>query len=333
MADVSVVIVNWNGLEELKGCLESLRSCGRALELIVVDNGSQDGSVAYLREQADVRTIENAYNTGYAPANNQGIAQASAEFVLLLNNDARVTPGFLEPMLQAMREGLDVGACQTRLLTTDEPPRVDGLGSYLTWTGFLYHYRYGKPDPGTGPPFEIFAAKGAAMIIRRAALEQVGAFDADFFAYLEDSDLSWRIWLGGWRILCVPAALVFHRAGVTARRLPSALVTFHSFKNRLCMLLKNPAPSSAWRILPLHLALMLLLVLVEVVRGRPGAAGAIVRALGWNLHRLPQTLRKRREVQRRIRRVSDRGLRPRLWRRVRPSYYYYLWTDLSRYRD
>ena len=333
MADVSVVIVNWNGLEELKGCLESLRSCGRALELIVVDNGSQDGSVAYLREQADVRTIENGYNTGYAPANNQGIAQASAEFVLLLNNDARVTPGFLEPMLQAMREGLDVGACQTRLLTTDEPPRVDGLGSYLTWTGFLYHYRYGKPDPGTGPPFEIFAAKGAAMIIRRAALEQVGAFDADFFAYLEDSDLSWRIWLGGWRILCVPAALVFHRAGVTARRLPSSLVTFHSFKNRLCMLLMNLSAASAWRIVPLHVLLNLGLIVVELLRGRPGSARGVAAALWWNVRHLGQTLRKRRHVQRTIRQIPDRTLLPRISRRVRLSYYYYLLAGLGEYRE
>jgi len=120
---------------------------------------------------------------------------------------------------------------------------------------------------------------------------------------------------------------------VTARRLPSALVTFHSFKNRLCMLLKNPAGAAAWRILPAHLALMLGLALVELARGRPRVAMAIARALEWNLRRLPQTLRKRHEVQHRIRRVSDRALRPRLWRRVRPSYYYYLWTDLSRYRD
>jgi GT2 family glycosyltransferase len=333
MPDVSVVIVNWNGLDELKACLESLRGCGRDLELIVVDNGSTDGSVAYLRDQPGLRLVENAHNTGYAPANNAGIAQASAEFVLLLNNDTRVAPGFLEPMLDAMREGADVGACQARLLTTDDPPRVDGLGSYLTWSGFLYHYRYGKPDTGTGPPFEIFAAKGAAMLVRRAALDRVGAFDDDFFAYLEDSDLSWRIWLNGWRILCVPASCVWHRGGVTARRLPSALVTFHSFKNRLCMLLKNPAGATAWRILPPHLLLVLGLMVIELARGRPGAAGAIARALGWNLRRLPATLRKRREVQRRVRRLSDRALRPRLWRRVRPSYYYYLWTDLSRYRD
>ena len=328
-----MVIVNWNGLDEIRGCLESLRACGQALELIVVDNGSTDGSIAYLRAQPDIRTIEQGYNTGYAPGNNAGMAQSSGEFVLLLNNDTRVAPSFLEPLLQAMRENPDVGACQARLLTTDEPPRVDGLGSYLTWSGFLYHYRYGKPDTGPGSPFEIFAAKGAAMMLRRTTLEQVGAFDGDFFAYLEDSDLSWRIWLNGWRILCVPASCVWHRGGVTARRLPSTLVTFHSFKNRLCMLLKNPAGLTLWRMLPAHLALMVGLMLVELARGRARVAAAIARALGWNLRRLPQTLRKRREVQRQVRRVSDRALRARLFRRVRPSYYYYLWTDLSRYRD
>ena len=332
-AEVSVVIVNWNGLEHLRSCLESVRVCGRPLELIVVDNGSTDGSVPYLRAQEDVRTIENDHNTGYAPANNAGIARATGEFVLLLNNDTRVTPGFLDPMLAAMREEPDVGACQARTITYDEPPRVDGLGSYLTWTGFLYHYRYGKPDRGAGPPFEIFAAKGAALLLRRALLQEVGAFDADFFAYLEDSDLSWRIWLNGWRILCVPASCVYHRGGVTAARLESAFVTFHSFKNRLCMLLKNPSGATAWRILPVHLTLNLGLAALEVLRGRPRAGTAIARALAWNVQHLATTRRKRREVQRRIRRVKDADLLPRIMRRVRPAYYYYLVTGLERYED
>ena len=329
---VSVVIVNWNGLAQLRECLDSLRACGRALELIVVDNGSSDGSVEYLRRQSDVSTVFNDRNTGYAPANNAGIARARGDFVLLLNNDTRVAPGFLEPMLEAMGLEDDVGACQARLVNTADPPRVDGMGSYLTWTGFLYHYRFGKPDPGALPPFEIFAAKGAAMLLRRAVLERVGAFDPDFFAYLEDSDLSWRIWLNGWRILCVPESCVWHVGAVTARRLPSALVTFHSFKNRLRMLLVNPSAATAWRILPLHLGLVLALTLMETARGRPRAAGALLRALGWNLVRLRQTMRRRKEVQR-LRRVGDRDLRPRIMRRVRPSYYYYLLVGLERYED
>ena len=334
MPQVSVVIVNWNGLALLPDCLDSLSACGTPLEIIVVDNGSTDGSVGYLRQRPEIVVIGNATNTGYAPANNAGIARATGEFVLLLNNDTRVAPGFLEPLLHMMSTTADVGAGQCKMLSFDPPYRVDAYGSYLLRTGFLYHLRYGKPDPPPEPPFEIFGAKGAAMIIRASVLREVGGFDPDFFAYLEDSDLSWRIWLGGWRVLCVPESVVYHRGGATASRLPSAFVTFHSFKNRTCMLLKNLSTPAAWRILPVHLALNLGLIAMELIRGRGGAARAVASALNWNRRHLRATLRKRRDVQQRIRRVSDRALLPRITRRVRPSYYWYLLTGgLDRFSE
>ncbi|TMD48578.1 MAG: glycosyltransferase family 2 protein [Chloroflexi bacterium] len=334
MPQVSVVIVNWNGLAFLPACLESLSACGTPVEIIVVDNGSTDGSVEYLRQRPEIVLISNATNTGYAPANNAGIERSTGEFVLLLNNDTRVAPGFLEPLLKVMATSADVGACQCKMLSYDPPYRIDAYGSYLLRTGFLYHLRYGKPDLPAEAPFEIFAAKGAAMLIRAAVLRQVGSFDPDFFAYLEDSDLSWRIWLGGWRVLCVPQSVVYHRAGATASRLPNAFVTFHSFKNRTCMLLKNLSAPSAWRILPVHLALNLGLIAMELIRGRGGAARAVAAALNWNRRHLRTTLRKRRDIQQRIRRVPDRRLLPRITRRVRPAYYWYLLTGgLDRFTE
>ena len=334
MPQVSVVIVTWNGLAYLPACLDSLAACGSPLEIIVVDNGSTDGTLEYLRRRPGVIVIANATNTGYAPANNAGIDRATGEFVLLLNNDTRVAPGFLEPLLEVMRTTPDAGALQSKMLTVDAPHRIDAYGSYFLSTGFLYHLRYGQPDIPLEEPFEIFAAKGAAMLIRGAVLREVGAFDPDFFAYLEDSDLSWRIWLGGHRVLCVPASVVYHHGGATASRLPSAFVIFHSFKNRTCMLLKNLSGPAAWRIIPLHLALNLGLIAVELVRGRIASAGAVADALGWNLRHLRATLRKRRDVQARIRCVADRVLMPKITHRVRPSYYYYLLTGrLERYAE
>jgi GT2 family glycosyltransferase len=334
MPRVSVVIVNWNGLAFLPACLTSLSACGTPVEIIVVDNGSTDGSVEYLRQRPEIILIANATNTGYAPANNAGIARATGEFVLLLNNDTRVAPGFVEPLLQVMATTADVGACQCKMLSFDPPYRIDAYGSYLLRTGFLYHVRYGKPDPPPEPPFEIFAAKGAAMLIRASILRDVGGFDPDFFAYLEDSDLSWRIWLGGWRVLCVPDSVVYHRGGATASRLPSAFITFHSFKNRTCMLIKNLSAPAAWRILPVHLALNLGLIAMELIRGHGSAARAVASALNWNRRHLRATLRKRRDIQQRIRRVSDLALLPRITRRVRPSYYWYLLTGgLDRFTE
>lgn len=333
MADASVVVVNWNGLSYLPACLDSLRDCGSSVEMIVVDNGSTDGSVDYLNGRADVILVASPINLGYAQANNRGVEQATSDLVLLLNNDTRVAPGFLKPMLQVMRTMPSVGACQSKMLTFDQPPRVDAYGSYLLTTGFLYHLRYGQPDPPPEPPFEIFAAKGAAMLVRVEVLRRVGVFDPDFFAYLEDSDLSWRIWLQGWRILCVPDSIVYHRGGASASRLPSTFITFHSFKNRLCMLLKNLSTGSACWMVPLHLLLNLGLILVELVRGRPGSARSVAAAFAWNVRHWRGTMTKRREVQRRIRTIGDGALFPRITRRVRPSYYYYLLTGLARYHE
>jgi GT2 family glycosyltransferase len=331
---VSVVIVNWNGLSLLPACLDSLAACGTAIETIVVDNGSTDGSLEYLRGRPDVVLLANATNTGYAPASNAGIDRATGEFVLLLNNDTQAAPGFLEPLLRVMQTMPDAGACQCKMLSYDQPPRIDAYGSYLLRTGFLYHLRYGKPDAPPEAPFEIFAAKGAAMLVRGTVIRQVGGFDPDFFAYLEDSDLSWRIWLGGWRVVCVPESVVYHLGGATASRLPSAFVTFHSFKNRWCMLLKNPSGATAWRILPVHFVLNLGLIAMELIRGRWGPARGMAAALSWNVRHLPATRRKRRDVQQRIRRITDAALMPRITRRVRLSYYYYLFTGrLDRYPE
>ena len=332
-SSTSVVIVNWNRLDYLKDCLASLRGSGAGrLEIIVVDNGSSDGSVEYLRGQPDVVLVANSSNEGYAPANNAGIARASGDYVLLLNNDTRVRAGFLQPLLRVLDDDPGVGGCQCKLLTYDVPPVIDGLGSYLTWTGLLYHYKYGHPDEPAGAPFEIFAAKGAAFIIRRSLLQRVGAFDGDFFAYLEDSDLSWRIWLSGSRVLCVPESVVFHRGGVTASTLPTEFVTFHSFKNRLSMLLKNPSRGTLARILPIHLLMLGALIVAHLARREGAQARGVVRALLWSGRHLGATWRKRQTVQA-MRRVPDRELLPRIVRAVRPSYYYYLMTGLPRYHE
>jgi GT2 family glycosyltransferase len=317
----------------LEPCLDSLRPYAEQLELIVVDNGSTDGSLEYLRRRNDVRLLAQAENLGYARANNLGIEQASGDYVLLLNNDTVAQPGFLAPLLAVMEANPGIGAGQSKMLTADEPHRIDAYGSYLTSSGFLYHHLYDRPDEPPRGPFEVFSAKGAAVLIRRDVLQQTGSFDADFFAYLEDSDLSWRIWLAGFRVVCVPESVVLHRGGATASALPSELVFYHSFKNRVCMLLKNLSPGRLALIMPLHLLLIMVLMCFYLVRGRAGAARGIARALAWNFAHLAETLGKRRWVQASLRRVSDSSIWPAITRPVRLSYYYYLLVGLGGYRE
>jgi len=329
---VSVVIVNWNGLHYLQDCLTSLRACSERLEIIVVDNASTDGSIEYLKQQADVQLITNSSNLGFAEGNNLGMRQATGDFVLLLNNDTIVERNFLAPLLQAMADP-HVGACQCKTLTPTDPPMIDAYGSCMTWTGFLLHHKYGQPDVPATPPFEIFAAKAAAFLLRRAALDDAGDFDPDFFAYLEDSDLSWRLWLAGWKIMCVPESVVFHVAGATARKLPSEVVMFHSYKNRIAMLVKNLSPGGLVRIVPVHVALTLVLAVVYAGWWKLPQARGIARALAWNAAHASDTVLKRRHVRGSIRKGSDRELSKRMMCSIRISWFYYALTGLENYRE
>ena len=301
------------------------------MEIVVVDNGSSDGSVDYLRRQDDVELVTNSSNLGFAEANNIGISRATGEFIFLLNNDTIVDPNFLAPLLAAMNEPR-VGACQAKTLTTTTPHMIDAYGSCMTWTGFLLHHLYGQPDVPATPPFEIFAAKAAALLVRRTAIDAAGDFDPDFFAYLEDSDLSWRLWLSGWKILCVPESVVYHVAGATARTLPSEMVVFHSYKNRLSMLIKNLSPGDLVRIVPVHVALIIGLAVVYAGWLKPAQARGIVRALIWNVANAGKTLRKRKHVRSNMK-ATDRELRRRMMCSIKLSWFYYALTGLDRYRE
>jgi len=306
---LSVVIPTSRGGADLAACLASLAAERYpALEVIVVDNASPLATIP-----KDVRVLRNEENLGFAAASNQGIEASSGELILLLNDDATLEPGSLRALADALGSRPAWGACQAKLLLMDDPQRLDTAGSFLTATGFLVHRGAYEPDERFAATDEIFAAKGAALLVRRQVITQVGALDPDFFAYLEETDLCWRIWLAGFEVGFAAEARIRHKLGATASALPSPFVQFHSFKNRICMLIKNLGPARLAWMLPYHLALCLGLVAWYALRGRPRLSAAILRAVAWNAIHLRATLRKRRLVQR-SRRVSDRALMPRIAR-------------------
>jgi GT2 family glycosyltransferase len=306
---VSIVIATMRGGPDLEACLQSIQAQAYPeLELIVIDNGSTDTELARIPGRfARGRVLRNEENLGFVGANNQGIAASTGELVLLLNDDTVLEPGAVDRLVQTLVEHPSWAAVQAKLVRMDDPNLLDTAGSFLTATGFLVHRGSGEPEEGFDAADEIFAAKGAALLIRSAALRQVGAFDPDFFAYLEETDLCWRLWLAGWRVGFAPDARVRHKLGATAGSLPLELVQFHSFKNRICTLAKNLGPTRfAWMV-PYHLALCLALAAWYSMRGQPRLGGAILRALAWNVRQLSGTVRKRHHVQS-LRRVGDREL-------------------------
>ena len=190
---VSIIVVNWNGGQILQRCLESIRLLTYPnYELIIVDNGSSDGT-------QKLAQIRNTQNQGFSQANNQGVAHAKGKYILLLNNDTIVSSGCLSILVDRIEKDRSLGVIQPKIYLMDNPTHLDSVGSFLTITGFLQHWGYLQAD---GPQFnherEIFSAKGACMLIKKTVIEKVGLFDPDFGSYFEESDFCWRGWLGGW---------------------------------------------------------------------------------------------------------------------------------------
>jgi GT2 family glycosyltransferase len=210
----SVVVPSWNGRRWLEGCLNSL--AGQTLpplEVIVVDNGSTDGSLAYLRsEHPAVRVVELDRNTGFAHAANLGIRCARGEFVALINTDVELTPGWLARVSEALARHPDAAAVACKIVSHTDHRRIYDAGDVLRRDGVCEQRgRFGLDDGRWDEPGEVFGACAAAALYRRAAILSVDGFDERFFAYLEDVDLALRLRLAGWRCRYEPA--VAYHAG------------------------------------------------------------------------------------------------------------------------
>ena len=218
----SVIIVNWNGLAHLQRCCAALDAQSLpAYEIVIVDNGSTDGSVAWLSEAyPHVRTIANPTNLGFAEANNIGIAASSGEYVVLLNNDAFPEPQWLTALLAIAEREPDVGmvASQVRLLAA--PGTIDSAGIEVDTLGMAWNRHYGLPaEEEPAAPLEVFGPSASAALYRRNMLSEIGLFDARYFAYYEDVDLAWRARRAGWRCLYAPEARVYHVHSATGGKL------------------------------------------------------------------------------------------------------------------
>jgi len=256
MPHVAVVIPNWNGRRLLGACLSGLcRQTFPDFEIILVDNGSTDGSVASVREHfSRVRVISNEVNRGFAAGVNQGIRASDSPFVATLNNDTEVSPGWLAALVAAAEGNPCVGMCASKMVFADRPGVINSTGICLDRVGIAWDRRGGEPDDEReAVPVEVFGPCGGAALYRRAMLNEVGLFDEDFFAYLEDVDLAWRARRAGWRCLYVPAARVLHRHSATSRE-GSPFKSFYLGRNKVWLILKNYPFARLWLYVPLVLA-------------------------------------------------------------------------------
>ncbi len=230
-AKISVVIVNWNRRELLVASQESLAlQTHPDFDVIVVDNGSQDGSAATVREIAQtypvpLQLIQNSTNRGFCAANNQGIAATCGSLIALLNNDAEADPGWLAALEAVVESDDAVGMAASKILVWEDPRKIDKVGHLIYPDGQNRGRGSGQLDAGQFDRIEeTLWPDGCAAMYRRAMLDEVGGFDEDFFAYADDAELGLRGRIAGWNCLYAPGAVVRHHRGATlglgsARRL------------------------------------------------------------------------------------------------------------------
>jgi GT2 family glycosyltransferase len=282
----SVIIPNWNGRHLLAECLAALRAqTFRDFEIIVVDNGSGDGSIEWLAEQApDVSVIRNEANLGFAAANNQGFRAARAPLLVALNNDALPEPEWLQVLIETAEHETWAGMLACRIVRRDPAGVIDSLGIEVDRMGVAWNRAWGRPttDRLVEQPSEVFGPSGAAAVYRRALLDQIGLFDEDLFAYYEDVDLAWRAQWAGWRCWYVPGAIVHHIHSATSRQ-GSAFKMRLLGRNKWWVIAKNYPFASLWYYVPAMLALDLAAALVTSIRGRNLAAlqGRWAALRGW----------------------------------------------------
>lgn len=293
---VTVVVVNWNGGELLTGCLlHLLKQTHRPEKILVVDNGSTDDSADRACRVPGVTLKRLGANLGFAAANNRALRECDSELVALLNPDAFPEPTWLENLLRAAQQNPKVAAFGSKQLMAGASGRLDGAGDVYHFSGLVWRNGYGAVMRSEYErEADIFSACAGAAVYRRAALIQVGGFDEDYFCYVEDVDLGFRLRLAGYKAMYVPGAVVYHVGSASTGGQHSDFAVYHGHRNLVWTFVKDMPGALFWLLLPLHVLLNLGSLLWFTVHGQ---GGVIWRAKRDAIKGLPSMWAKRRGIQ------------------------------------
>ena len=239
MQEVSVIIPNYNGLKFMDECIRSLNAQTYPnFRTLVVDNGSTDGSVEWLKEH-QIDTIFLPENTGFSGAVNVGIKAADTPYVLLLNNDTEVKEDFVEEMLAAIRRHKNAFSCGARMVQYHDRDKLDDVGNYYCALGWSFARGRGKDIHAYETEDRIFSACAGAAIYRKKILEKIGYFDEEHFAYLEGTDIGYRARIYGYENWYAPKAIVYHVGSGTSGSRYNQFKTRYSSRNNIYLIYKN----------------------------------------------------------------------------------------------
>jgi GT2 family glycosyltransferase len=291
-----ITVLNWKTHEMTEECIHSLlKMDGDSFEILIIDNGSQDGSAEYLRQAfPKISLIENASNLGFAAGSNIGMKLAleqGADFVLLVNNDTVVKPNLLAELLAESERHPDAGMVSPKIYYADHPDRIWWAGgTFSLWQGVPRHLGWKEKERGQYETARVIDwATGCVVLLRCDALRQSGLFDDKMFAYAEDLDLSLRMRSLGWQVRYAPAAKLWHKEGFATRRNVGEHVRhFISVRNLLWVMHKHARGLQWLTFCPYFLVrYILLLIFKSLCRGDLKSARAVLEGVAafWRMRR------------------------------------------------
>jgi hypothetical protein len=299
---LSIIVINYNGAEYITNCLESLKTLSYPnKEIILIDNNSKDNSIEIVRTSLpEVKIIKNKKNLGFAKGANLGIKLSRGEYIAILNNDIEVDKDWASGLITHLIYYKDIAACSSKILMLDDRKIICNAGGQMDILGYGYDRgMYEQDNAQYDVISEQIFATGAAMIIKKSLLNEIGYFDEKFFMYHEDVDWGWRAWLFGYRILYIPTLLAYHKFEASSKLyLRRDAKAYYGDRYRIRSLLKNYDYKTLIKIAKKLLNRQLLYIIKK-----PQSLFNIT----WNILQLPDTIRERRKIQSRRKR-SDADL-------------------------
>lgn len=303
---VKIVILNWNGRNVLERFLPSVLANSTGADVIVVDNGSSDRSLEFLRENfPEVYILPLDENYGYAGGYNKALELVGGDIFVLLNSDVETPPGWLEPLVEMIRSDETIAAVSPKILSFNDKSAFEYAGAAGGFIDYLgYPFCRGRilkaVEKDTGQyddSREVFWASGACMAVRSDIFHSLGGFDAGFFAHMEEIDFCWRAGIAGYKIMSEPAGTVYHLGGGTLpNNSPHKL--YLNYRNNLSMLYKNLTPGSVWWVMFLRMFIDFMSAVVFLLQGRKDLFRAVFAAHRDYRRSRPEMKLKRREIQR-----------------------------------
>ncbi len=288
---VSIIIVNYNGKQYLGECLESLEDTNyKNHEVILVDNGSKDGSVEFVKHNFQyVKIVTLPANYGFCKPNNIGAKIAGGKYLVFLNNDTKATATWLEELVAVLEGDNELAIAQSLLLRPNG--EIDSSGDFVTSYGLAYSSKKGNFTEVRN----ILSARGACMIVRRDLFFKLGGFDEDYFLSFEDVEIGWKAWIMGYKVVMVPRSIVYHLGGGTLEEV-RPIINYHGAKNMVSLIMTNFETHIAVK----NILLLFLVFIAHIFTGKSAKKGisrkSLLRAGLWVLRNLRHIWSKHKEV-------------------------------------